>query len=120
MSTTQNELVNLVVEGIQEKKGHDITIVDLRDIDTAPCEFFVVATGNSPQQVEALTESVEDTVRTKAGEKPAAVCGRENAYWMAMDYGTVMVHHFLPEAREHYDIEHLWDDAALTRLPDLD
>lgn len=120
MNPTTNELVNLVIEGIQEKKGHDITIVDLRHIETAPSQFFVVATGNSPQQVEAMTESVEDTVRERAQEKPAAIAGKQNAYWIAMDYGTVMVHHFLPEAREHYDIEHLWDDAELQQIPDLD
>ena len=117
---TQNQLVNLVVEGIQEKKGHDITIVDLRTIVTAPSQYFVVATGGSPQQVEAMAESVEDIVREQGGEKPAAVVGRENAFWMAMDYGNVMVHLFLPEAREHYDIEHLWDDAELQQLPDED
>ena len=120
MSNTQNQLVNLVIEGIQEKKGHDITIVDLRTIETAPSQYFVVATGGSPQQVEALAESVEDTVREQAGEKPAAVVGRENVFWMAMDYGNVMVHLFLPEAREHYDIENLWAEAELIQIPDLD
>ncbi|MGN1261158.1 MAG: ribosome silencing factor [Alloprevotella sp.] len=120
MNPTNNTLVNLVVEGIREKKGHRISIVDLRSIETAPCEYFVVATGNSPQQVEAMTESVEDVVREKGKEKPAAVAGLDNAYWVAMDYGNVMVHHLLPEAREHYDIEHLWDDAELQQLPDED
>ena len=120
MNPTNNTLVNLVVEGIREKKGHRISIVDLRSIETAPCEYFVVATGNSPQQVEAMTESVEDVVREKGKEKPAAVAGLDNAYWVAMDYGEVLVHVFLPEARQHYDLEHLWADAKLTEIADLD
>ena len=117
---TQNQLVNLVVEGIQEKKGHDITIVDLRSIVTAPSQYFVVATGGSPQQVEAMAESVEAIVRDQGGDNTAAVVGREPAFWMAMDYGNVMVHLFLPEAREHYDIENLWAEAELIQIPDLD
>jgi ribosome-associated protein len=119
MSTTK-EVVNTIIEAIQEKKGHSIVVADLRKIITAPCEYFVVATGNSPQHVSALTDSVEEMVRVAHGEKPAAIAGQENAIWEAMDYGNIMVHHLLPDAREHYDIEHLWQDAHLEIIPDLD
>lgn len=118
--STAKDLVNTIIDAIQEKKGHSIIVADLRNIITAPCEYFVVATGNSPQHVNALTDSVEDMVRKTHGEKPAAVAGQDNAIWEAMDYGNVMVHHLLPEAREHYDIEHLWQDAQLQVIPDLD
>lgn len=114
------ELVKTVIEGIQEKKGHRIVVADLTDIVTAPCAHFVACTGNSPQQVEAIADAVEEFARKRAGEKPAAIAGLNNAFWVAMDYGNVMVHVFVPEAREHYDLEHLWEDARLTEIPDLD
>ena len=113
-------LVRAIVQGIQEKKGHGIVVVDMENIITAPSRYFVICQGSSPQQVSAIAGSVEDMARELEGEKPAAVVGRENAEWVALDYGTVMVHVFLPEAREHYDLEHLWDDATLTEVPDLD
>ncbi len=119
MEETQ-QLVNAIIDGIQEKKGHDIVVVNLEHIITAPCNFFVICTGGSPQQVDAITDSVEEFARKHCGEKPAAIAGRDNSEWVAMDYGTVMVHTFLPEAREHYDLETLWDDAELTQVADLD
>ncbi len=119
MEETQH-LVNTIIDGIQEKKGRGIVTVDLRQIVTAPCAYFVICTGNSPQQVEAIAESVEEFARKRVQEKPSAVAGLRNAEWVAMDYGTVMVHVFLPEAREHYDLENLWDDAELTQVEDLD
>lgn len=67
-----------------------------------------------------MTDSVEEYARKQAGEKCAAIAGRNNAEWVAMDYGTAMVHIFIPEARDHYDIEHLWEDAELTEVPNLD
>lgn len=118
--TLDNQLVKSIIEGIQEKKGHKIVVADLRKIHTAPCHYFVIATGNSPQHVEALADSVEEFARKNAAEKPSAVAGLQNALWVAMDYGTVMVHIFVPDAREHYDIEHLWDDAHLFEIPELD
>lgn len=119
MNNTQH-LVDTIVKGIQEKKGSRIVTADLRQIDTAPAQYFVICTGGSPQQVEAVADSVEETARKEAGEKPAAVAGLENAEWVAMDYGTVMVHIFVPDAREHYDLENLWEDSELCEIPDLD
>lgn len=114
------ELVQAIIEGIQEKKGRGIAVIDLSRIITAPAAYFVIATCNSPQQVDAVTDSVEEFARKQAGEKCAAIAGRENAEWVAMDYGTVMVHLLLPETREHYDLEHLWDDAPIRHIADLD
>lgn len=114
------DLVKAVIGGIEEKKGRSIVVADLSKIDTAPGKYFVICTGGSPQQVEAIADSVEEEVRKRVGEKPAAVAGMENAQWVAMDYGTVMVHIFLPEPRDYYDLEHLWEDANLESIPDLD
>ncbi len=118
--TKASALVEAIIEGIHEKKGRQIVVADLTQIPTAPCGYFVICTGNSPQQVEAIAESIEEFARKMAGEKSAASCGMQNAQWVAMDYGTVMAHVLLPEMREFYDIEHLWADAALTELPELD
>lgn len=114
------QLVKTIVEGIQEKKGGNIVIADMNGIDGAICDKIVICQGNSPTQVEAITDSVEETARVKAGEKPVHTVGLENAQWVAMDYTSVIVHVFLPDVRVYYDLEHLWEDATITRVPDLD
>ncbi|MCR5158753.1 MAG: ribosome silencing factor [Prevotella sp.] len=113
-------LVKTIVKGIQEKKGSNIVIADLSGIDGTICHNFVICQGGSPTQVEAITESIGDMARQELGEKPARVVGLERALWVAMDYGDVLVHVFVPEMREFYDLEHLWADAPLTRIPDMD
>ncbi|MBR2151364.1 MAG: ribosome silencing factor [Prevotella sp.] len=115
-----SQLVETITKGIQEKKGRHIVVADLKSIEGAICRYFVICQGNSPSQVEAITESIGETARKELGEKPATVAGLENAQWVAMDYGDVLVHVFLPDIREYYDLEHLWDDATLTQIPDLD
>ena len=117
---TIEELTDLVIEGIQEKKGHDIAVVNLSDIESAPAAAFVICTANTPAQVDAIIDSVENITRTKGNERPAAIAGRENSLWVAMDYGTVMVHIFVPDMREYYDLDNLWSDAQFTLIPDLD
>lgn len=114
------ELVETITKGIQEKKGHSIVVADLSGIEGAISNYFVICTGNSPTQVDAITDSVEEFARKKAGEKPVHVVGRENAQWIAMDYTDVLVHIFLPDVREYYNLENLWEDAKINRIPDLD
>ena len=116
--TTQ--LVETIKKGIQEKKGKRIVVANLQGIDGAIARYFVICQGSSPAQVEAITESIGEMARKELNEKPARVAGMENAQWVAMDYGDVIVHIFLPEAREFYDLEHLWADAAITEIPNLD
>ena len=113
------QLVTTITKGIQEKKGSNIVIADLSSIEGTICKYFVICQGNSPAQVEAITESIGDFARNEMNEKPSAVAGLDNAQWVAMDYGDVLVHIFLPDVREFYDLEHLWADAALTRIPDI-
>lgn len=119
MENTQ-KLLNIIVEGIQDKKGSGIVIADLRHIDGTICQYFVICQGNSPMQVEAIAESVGDFAREKGGEKPTGVAGLGNAQLVAMDYVDIIVHIFLPEQRSYYDLENLWKDATLTEVPDLD
>ena len=116
----KNELVEAIVAGLQDKKGRDIVVADLTDIPDTVCQYFVICSGGSPQQIQALAHSVGDTCRTKVATKPLAVDGLRNAVWVAMDYSDVIVHIFLPELRTFYDIEHLWADADLRNIPNLD
>ena len=117
---TTKTLIDKIVEGIQEKKGKGITIVDMEKLGNSICDYFVICQGNSPTQVSAITDSIADMVREKCGKKPYAIDGLRNAQWVAMDYGDILVHVFLPDTRQFYDIEHLWADAELTTIPDLD
>ena len=117
--TSTTDLVKTITEGIQEKKGRDIVVCDLRKIDGAVAQYFVICQGQSPTQVQAIAESVGDKCR-EAGEKPTHVVGLGTDQWVAIDYGDVLVHVFLPETRRFYDLESLWTDATLTRIPDLD
>jgi ribosome-associated protein len=114
------ELVNVITEAIQEKKGRDIVIADLRKIEGTICQYFIICTGNSPTQVEAIAESIGDMARERLKEKPTHVVGLENAQWVAMDYTDVLVHVFLPDVREYYDLEHLWEDAKIVQIENLD
>ena len=114
------KLVETITKGIQEKKGQGIVIADLSGIDGTICHYFVICQGNSPSQVEAITDSVAETARIDAGEKPAHVVGLELAHWVAMDFTDVIVHIFVPDMRSYYNIENLWQDAQQTEIPNLD
>ena len=114
------ELVKRIAEGIQEKKGRNIVVADLTDTDNTVCKYFVICEGNTPTQVAAIADSVSDYVRINASAKPTAVEGLRNARWVAMDYGDVLVHIFVPEARAFSNLENLWADARLNMIPNLD
>lgn len=117
MTTTQ-QLVKTITKGIQEKKGNAIVVADLRKIDGAVAQYFVICQGNSPTQIEAIAESISDTVREEMKEKPTNVVGLGINQWVAIDYSDVMVHIFMPETRSYYDLENLWGDAKLTTIAD--
>ncbi len=114
------QLVDTIVKGIQEKKGRNIVIADMTGIDGAIASYFIICEGGSPMQVEAIAGEVSDMVREELHEKPVGCVGLEQATWVAMDFVDAMVHVFVPEARAFYDLEHLWEDAKLTSIPDLD
>ena len=119
-NVTAKEVIKQVIEGVQDKKGKGIVVVDMSGLGNSICDYFVICQGNSPTQVSAITGSVEDTVRINCGKKPYAIDGLRNSQWVAMDYGDILVHIFLPDVRTFYDIEHLWADAEITSIPDLD
>ena len=119
MKTTE-DIVKIITEGIQEKKGKNIVIADLTEIEDTICDYFVICQGNSPSQLLAIVDSIKETVRKEAGIKPYGLDGMRNAQWIVIDYGEIMVHIFLPELREYYNIETLWADSKLTEIEDID
>jgi ribosome-associated protein len=114
------ELIEKITEGIQGKKGKNIVIADLTKIGNAICNYFVICQGNSPSQVEAIVESIKEYTRKGADSKPITIDGFRNAEWVVMDYADVLVHVFLPDSRAYYNLEHLWADAKLMTVPDID
>lgn len=113
-------LIEKITEGIQEKKGKNIVIADLTHIDDTLCNYLVICQGNSVSQVSAIVDSVKVMARQGGVSRPAAVDGQRNSEWVAMDYSDVLVHVFVPEVRNFYNLEHLWADAKLTTIPDID
>ncbi|MCU0462501.1 MAG: ribosome silencing factor [Bacteroidales bacterium] len=111
-------LVKSVVKGIFEKKGHDVIKIDLRKLENRITDYFVICHGSSVTQVDSICDSVEDTVRKKPGEKPLHLEGRENSFWVLIDYGNVVVHIFLEEYRNFYSLESLWADADIEKMED--
>tara|TARA_B100000900_G_scaffold416234_1_gene450370 strand:+ start:5168 stop:5539 length:372 start_codon:yes stop_codon:yes gene_type:complete len=112
-------LQKFVVEGLQEIKGENITILDLREIENAVTDFFIIAEGTSNTQVNALSDIVQKSVRENVGDRPWHIEGKENAEWVLMDYVDVVVHIFQKGIREFYDLESLWGDAPTTTLENL-
>lgn len=114
------ELSKLIIEGIQDRKGHNISIVDMTGIEAAPVSRFIIAEGNSNMQVGAIADSVREYVFEHGQTKPYNYDGYTNAEWIVVDYGDTLVHIFQPEARRRYNLEDLWSDAVITEVPDLD
>lgn len=110
----------LLVDAIQDKKGRGISVVDLSAIETAPAQEFLICEGRTPQQVAAIADNVRETLLEKGGIKPYNYDGYRNAQWIVIDYGSTMVHVFVPDARQLYNLEELWSDATITEIPDLD
>lgn len=117
---TNDELLKLIVEGIQERKGKSITHVDLTGLEYVSTEHFIICSGSSTMQVSAIADSVREYVQEKSGVKPFNYDGYRNSQWIVIDYGSIYVHVFLPEYREYYNLEQLWSDAAINEIPDLD
>jgi ribosome-associated protein len=109
-------LLTNIIKGIEEVKGNDIDILDLRAIDTAVCDYFVICNGTSNTQVNAIVNSVQKLVSKELKDKPWHIEGTDNAEWVLMDYVSIVVHVFQKEIREYYNIEGLWGDAKITSL----
>jgi ribosome-associated protein len=112
---TAEELSKLIVKGMEEKKASDIVVMDLRKVKNSFTDFFVICSGNSDTQIEAISDSIEEvTLRLK--EKPFRSEGKNNKQWILIDYINVVAHVFLKDKREFYGLEDLWGDAKVTRI----
>ena len=109
-------LIGLIIKGMEEIKGKNINLLDLRDIENAFCDYFVICDGNSNTQVNAITNSISKIVSKEIMEKPYQIEGTENAEWILMDYINVVVHIFQKHKREYYDVENLWGDAKIIEI----
>ncbi len=111
-------LLELIIEAMQEKKAKDITVLNLKNIDKAVCDFFVVCHADSNTQVEAISKNVDGLVKKKTGEDPWHTEGWENAEWILLDYVNIVAHVFQKHQREFYGVERLWADAEITHIED--
>lgn len=105
------ELVSAIVEAVEDKKGENIVSLDLRNLDNAVCQYFVVCNANSTTQVGAIADGVTEKVFEKLDEKPWHSEGFDNCLWVLLDYGDVVLHVFQTEQRDFYRLEDLWADA---------
>ena len=111
-------LVDLVVKGMQEKKGHAITIIDLREVKSAVADYFVICSANTDTQVDAIRNSIEEEVWKASAQNVWMKEGLQNREWILLDYADVVAHIFRTDRREFYGLEDLWGDADITVLDD--
>lgn len=114
--TNADQLITTIIGGIEEVKGKEITILDLREIENTVCDYFIVCEGTSNTQVNAIVNSIQKQVSKTLKDKPWHIEGTDNAEWILMDYVNVVVHVFQKHIRERYDIESLWGDAKTTQI----
>ncbi|GAB3334492.1 ribosome silencing factor [Larkinella ripae] len=110
---SSEELCKLVVKGMQEKKAVDIVVMDLRDVKNAISDYFVICSGTSDTQIDAIADSVEEEVFKTSQANPWHEEGKMNREWILLDYVDVVVHIFKKDRRVFYDLEQLWGDAEI-------
>lgn len=115
-NSNADQLITTVISGIEEVKGKEITLLDLREIENTVCDYFIICEGTSNTQVNAIVNSIQKLVSKTTKDKPWHIEGTENAEWVLMDYVNVVVHVFQKHIREYYDIESLWGDAKTTQI----
>jgi len=109
-------LIAVILKAIDEVKGLDIQLLDLREIENTVCDYFIISTGTSNTHVNAISSAIQKRVGKLSKEKPWHVEGEGNAEWILIDYVNVVVHVFQKQIRDYYDIESLWGDAKITEI----
>ena len=111
-----DELISKIISGVEDVKGIDVSLLDLRDIENTVSSYFIVCSGSSNTHVNAIVSSVQKTVSKELREKPFHTEGLENSEWVLIDYVNIVVHVFQKHIREYYNIEELWGDAKTTQI----
>ena len=112
--------IKTIVEAIQDKKGKNICSLDLTNIGTSICDHFVICNADSTPAVAAIADNIEERMIEKCGRKVIRTQGKENAFWVIMDYGDIVVHIFQTPYRAFYRLEDLWADAPRETYSDED
>jgi ribosome-associated protein len=112
------KLSKAIVSGMQEVKASDIVVMDLRKVKNAVADFFVICSGNSDKQVDAIADSIDREVFKKINENPWHTEGKNNKEWMILDYISAVAHIFRKDRRQFYSLERLWGDAQITEIDD--
>ncbi len=116
---TAEEMNYLIIDSIQDIKGKNIVQLDLRHIEDAPADFFIICEGESNTQVKAISDNIYRRLKSEAAIGAAHVEGQRNARWICMDYFSTVVHVFYKESRAFYELEDLWSDAISTEYENL-
>ncbi len=112
-----NEALRTAVKAIEDKKGVDIVVLDIRSVATFT-DYFLVCTGDSTRQIQAIADEIHQRLAAQ-GHRPAHIEGYDNAEWILMDYLDLVIHVFSRKARAYYDLERLWRDAKVLEVPRL-
>ncbi len=115
MATTPFELARIAATAADSKKATDITLLDLGSISDV-CDYFLICTADNARMLSSIVDEIEEKVKKNTGLGPLSHEGRAGASWVLLDYGSVVVHAFLPETREYYRLERLWGDAPVVDL----
>ena len=110
------QLSKIIIAGMEEKKASDIVLMDLREVKGSVSDFFIICSGTSDTQIQAIAESIEEEVDKDAGENPWRKEGFTNREWVLIDYVNVVAHIFRKDKREFYALEELWGDAKTTPI----
>ena len=116
---TSTQINDLIVDAIQDIKGKHIVKIDLRHLDEAPTNFFIICEGDSNTQVQAIANNIYKRLKEEANSRPYHIEGQQNAHWILLDYFDVVIHIFYKEARQFYQLEDLWSDGIFTEYEDL-
>ena len=114
-----SDLNHEIIDAIQDIKGKNIVKLDLRSLDDAPADYFIVCEGDSSTQVKAISDNIGRKLRDKLGIHPNHTEGMDGAKWILVDFFDTVVHVFYPETRAFYEIEDLWSDAKFTQYENI-
>ena len=110
--TKNSKIIKTIIAAIQEKKGENIISLDLRKINEAVADFFIICEAGNHPQIRAIADNVEDRVKEKCDENPYHHEGLQKLHWVLIDYVNVVVHIMHSETRKFYRLEEMWSDAV--------